>query len=246
MIRIGICDDVREEREKIHHLCEGFFAGKEIEYDYVFFESGEEVLEYCKDDAKEQITLLFLDVEMGGISGIELKDKMMKQAKVWRIVFVTSHTESALAGYSIKTMGFIKKPAAKEEIFKHLSNVIEEWKENIVLEFKGYNDQTIYVRLEDIVYFSAEGSYTQLHTYIEGSDGMILSRKLGEIEKELTGHSFVRVHKSYLVNLANVKDVQEEVILVKSEDKLPVGRSRKDAVRKNYLKYGKRKVINRL
>ena len=143
-------------------------------------------------------------------------------------------------------MGFIKKPAAKEEIFKHLSNVIEEWKENIVLEFKGYNDQTIYVRLEDIVYFSAEGSYTQLHTYIEGSDGMILSRKLGEIEKELTGHSFVRVHKSYLVNLANVKDVQEEVILVKSEDKLPVGRSRKDAVRKNYLKYGKRKVINRL
>lgn len=246
MIRIGICDDEREEREKIHHLCEEFFEEKGIEYDYVFFESGEEVLEYCENDEKEQITLLFLDVEMGGISGIVLKDQVMKQAKIWRIVFVTSHLENALAGYSIKTMGFIKKPATKEEVFKNLLTVLDEWKENVVLEFKGYNGQTLYVRLEDIAYFKAEGSCAKIFTYKEASNGVILSKTLRDIEIELAECFFIRVHKSYLVNLANVTDVKDNVVLEQIEDTVPIGRSYKEAVRKAHLSFGKRKVIKRL
>lgn len=246
LIRIGICDDVKEEREKIHQLCEEFFEGKGIEYNYVFFESGEEVLEYCEDDEKEQITLLFLDVEMGKISGIQLKEEVIKQDKIWRLLFVTSHSESVYAAFSLKTMGFIKKPAQKEEVFKNLSTVLEEWNENVVLEFKGYNDQIIYVRLEDIIYFNAEGSCVKIHTYKKDSDGMILSKKLGDVEKEMAEYFFVRVHKSYLVNLANVTDVKDDVKLDQIEDKIPIGRSYKEAVRKAHLSFGKRKVIKRL
>lgn len=247
MIQIGICDDVKEEREKIHHLCEEFFADNEIEYSYVFFESGEEVLEYCADNTKEQINLLFLDIEMGGISGIELKDKVMKLAKIWRIVFVTSHIENALAGYSIKTMGFIKKPATKEEVFKHLYNVIEEWRENLVFEFKGYHNTIIYVRLEDIAYFSGARSYAKIFTYKEDSNEVILSKSLSEIESELKGYSFVRPHKSYLVNLANITDIEgEEVTLKDLEVKIPIGRSHKKDIRRSYLMYGKNRVIKRL
>lgn len=70
-MRIGICDDNIIERDMIKKLCNS--CANNIEKDYALFASGEEVLEYADREDAEQLDLLFLDVEMSGISGIELK-----------------------------------------------------------------------------------------------------------------------------------------------------------------------------
>lgn len=75
MIRIGICDDCKKDILWIQQCCEMFFGECKVEHEYEIFYSGEEVLEYCKGNKKkeERIDILFLDIEMGKISGIDLK-----------------------------------------------------------------------------------------------------------------------------------------------------------------------------
>lgn len=245
MFIIGICDDISKEQQNVYNLCEKFFNENKIEHKYIFFSNGEDVLKYCEAAENERIDLLFLDVEMSGISGIELKDKVISQNMIWRISFVTSHTDSVYGAFSQKTIGFIPKPPSYDKVSNMINIVSEELKKDAVITFKGYNDEKISVKLEDIAYFKANGSYTEVFTY-SSKDSMLISKKIGDIEKELDEYFFVRVHKSYLVNLENVIDVGGEVYLRDKKEEIPIGRKYKDIVKNRYLTYGRNKINKRL
>lgn len=249
MFQIGICDDEKQECQKVYELCEEYFRQHMIEHKYTFFSSGEEVLQYCSNTDNERIDLLFLDVEMSGISGIELKDIIIKQRKIWRISFVTNHLESIYGAFSKKTIGFIPKPPVGEKVKKAIQIVLEELEEECIVTFKGYSGEDVNIKLEDIAYFKAHESYTEIITYasVNGdSNSGIVSKKLGDIEKELREYAVVRVHKSYLVNLANVNEIGKNVIIKDLQEEIPVGRVYKENAKKIYFEYRKDKIKKRL
>lgn len=246
---IGICDDRREEREYLQALCEAYADNKKEICEYVLFSSGKEVLEYCMDSENSVIDLLFLDIEMSGMSGLELRAAVAKEEKIWRIAFVTSHMESVLDAYGIKTIGFVPKPPTYEQVEKSIQIVAEELKENVTIEIVRDKDDVLQIELNDIVYLKAAGSYTEIYTYdaLQKNESYILSaKKLGDIEKKLSGLSIVRVHKSYLVNLEHVLDAEKSVKLRDIEDELPVGRSYKETVKTRVREYAKGKIRRRL
>lgn len=249
MFEIGICDDKKQECQNVYNLCEEYFKEREVEHKYIFFSSGEEVLSYCEKIENERIDLLFLDVEMDGISGIELKDALMKQDKIWRISFVTSHLDSVYGAFSQKTIGFIPKPPNLESISKAIRIVQDELEEDYMVIFNGYNGEKISIRLEEIAYFKANESYTEIVTCPtdnHGSESSVVAKKIGDIEKELKNTSVVRVHKSYLVNLANVSDIGKNVIMRESMGEIPLGRVFKKNAQKRFLDYRKDKIRKRL
>ncbi len=249
MLHIGICDDVQKDRQLIFQLCEEYFKENASQHDYVFFVSGEDILIYCGGGINERIDLLFLDVEMTGISGIELKDVIIKQDKVWRIVFVTCHSESIYGAFGIKTIGFISKPPLQEKINKMIVITLNELVENVIVKIRGYDGKVMEILLEDIVYFKASGSYTEVVTYksfVSFPNYILCTRKLGELEKELKSYPIIRVHKSYMINLVNVIDFGESIILQKFSQQIPVGRRFKDQAKKEYLQYGKNRMKKRL
>ena len=246
---IGICDDRREEREYLQALCEAYADNKKEICEYMLFSSGKEVLEYCMDSENSVIDLLFLDIEMSGMSGLELRAAVAKEEKIWRIAFVTSHMESVLDAYGIKTIGFVPKPPTYELVEKSIQIVAEELKENVTIEIVRDKDDVLQIELNDIVYLKAAGSYTEIYTYdaLQKNESYILSaKKLGDIEKKLSGLSIVRVHKSYLVNLEHVLDAEKSVKLRDIEDELPVGRSYKETVKTRVREYAKGKIRRRL
>ncbi len=246
---IGICDDRREEREYLQALCEAYADNKKEICEYVLFSGGKEVLEYCMDSENSVIDLLFLDIEMSGMSGLELRAAVAKEEKIWRIAFVTSHMESVLDAYGIKTIGFVPKPPTYELVEKSIQIVAEELKENVTIEIVRDKDDVLQIELNDIVYLKAAGSYTEIYTYdaLQKNESYILSaKKLGDIEKKLSGLSIVRVHKSYLVNLEHVLDAEKSVKLRDIEDELPVGRSYKETVKTRVREYAKGKIRRRL
>lgn len=246
---IGICDDRREEREYLQALCEAYADNKKEICEYMLFSSGKEVLEYCMDSENSVIDLLFLDIEMSGMSGLELRAAVAKEEKIWRIAFVTSHMESVLDAYGIKTIGFVPKPPTYEQVEKNIQIVAEELKENVTIEIVRDKDDVLQIELNDIVYLKAAGSYTEVYTYdaLQKNESYILSaKKLGDIEKKLSGLSIVRVHKSYLVNLEHVLDAEKSVKLRDIEDELPVGRSYKETVKTRVREYAKGKIRRRL
>lgn len=247
-MRIGICDDDKKDRDSIYEYCERFFLENKIEHTYEFFSTGEEILKYCEEE-KERIDLLFLDVEMKGISGIEVKDRVVHEKQVWRIVFVSSHLESIFDSFGIKTIGFIEKPGRQEEIEKWIRVVMEDIKENIEIQINdSVSNECIIIKLENIIYFKADGNYTQLFlsNYDDDKKYRLLSKKIGELEEELKKYPILRVHKSYMVNLMNVTDVGQGVTLLGTEEKIPIGRAFKEVVYKRYSDYAQDKVRLRL
>lgn len=250
MIRIGICDDNKKENLMIQQLCENYFSKCPIEHEYKIFLSGEEVLHFCENDNQSdgRIDLLFLDIEMSGISGIEVKDRIVKEHSIWRIVFVSSHLESMQLAFGLKTMGFVIKPAKEEKIHKWLRLVVEDKQGEILVEIpKTMSGNKKYVLLEDIAYIKADGNYTEIYLYEnQENPPLVVVIKLKELEKEWSHLPIIRVHKSYMVNLINVVDVGRNVILRDIEEKISIGRSYKEIVKKQYYEYGKQIARRRL
>ena len=248
-MRIGICDDEKRARMEVRKLCELYFAENEIEHDYMEFESGEAVLTYSANRDSLPIELLFLDVEMDGLDGIRLKEQLLRKSAIERIVFVTSHTDKMFDAFGQKTVGFIPKPPLYERVEKMLTVVREEKQENVELVFIGYNGKEQSVRLNDIVYFKASGSYTEIYSYaFDGAEieCFVISKKIGEVEQSMEDYSVLRVHKSFLVNLANVVSVGEVIKVRNLEEKIPIGRKYKEQVKATYASYISDKVRKRI
>ncbi|MBQ8798583.1 MAG: response regulator transcription factor [Lachnospiraceae bacterium] len=246
---IGICDDEKTARQEVRKLCELYFIGHNKEHNYIEFESGEEVLSYCRRQDREPVEVLFLDVELEGVDGIHLKELLLKQRMIERIVFVTSHMDKIFDAFGQKTIGFISKPPTYEQIEKKLTIVRKEKQENVELVFAGYRDEEHSIRLEEIAFFKAAGSYTEIYSY--GSDGkgmecFVISKKIGEVELEMRDYCVLRVHKSFLINLANVIGIGEDVTLRNLEEKIPIGRKYREQVKTVHAAYVSDKVRKRI
>lgn len=246
---IGVCDDEKYARQEVRRLCELYFNEQNIEHNYIEFEMGEEVLSYCMQQDSEPVGVLFLDVEMGGVDGISLKEQLLRQRKIERIVFVTSHKDKVFDAFGQKTIGFIPKPPTYELVEKMLTIVREERRENVELIFAGYNGEQHCIRLGEIAYFKAAGSYTEVYSYVSNGEGIecfVVSKKIGEVERSLSAYPVLRVHKSFLVNLVNVVSVREIITVRNIEEKIPVGRKYKEQIKMVYASYISDKVRKRI
>ena len=238
MFTIGICDDESGARQHIKELCDGFFAEYSQPYKCIEFASGEEFLNYEADP----IDLLFLDVELGGINGIEVKNIIEQKDNVWRIIFVTNYEEAVWEAFGIRTLGFLRKPVNATELEKWLKVALIEKQENSNYEFpvdKGIS----YIKLEDIFYFEARGNYTYLQTK---NEKLLVSENLKSCQIKMSGTSILRIHKSCLINMQYVKQWESEQVILINDVRFSLGRQYKKEARKAYLEFVKGWVKRRM
>ncbi len=231
MIRVGICDDEKDCREQIKSLLERYFKEKGLQYDLWEYESGVDFL-----DRGEEINLLFLDIEMEGISGIELKEYLQAEEEI-RIIFVTGHVEGMPEAFGRNVYGFLEKPLHAQKLEKYLARVIEDIEEDRVLILKGLQGDMAF-RQKDIFYFASEKKYSR----VVGREGeTFCDMSLQQLEEMLGQKSFFRCHKSYLVNLGNVSDASQSIRL-KNGESIPVSRRKAKELKEAYLAYIIRKA----
>lgn len=238
MITIGICDDEALYREQIRNMCIRYLEGKNIPFQCVEFASAEEVLTY----QGESLTLLFLDVEMDGITGIELKDEIERTDRVWRIVFVTSHEEVIGQAFGLKTMGFARKPIEAVTAEKWISIAVEEQEANKVFWFTTEKGD-LYIRENEILYLESEGNYSYVQTPKEKK---FVCESLKKCEEIVANRDCIRVHKSYLVNMQEIKEVSIAQITIKNGATIPIGRTYRDEVKKKYHSYLRAVALRRV
>lgn len=244
MFLIGICDDEEFHREHIKKLCEQYFAEYPQEHEYIEFTSAEEVLVYgeAAENSGSKLHLLFLDVEMGELDGIELLRKLENAAWIWRIVFVTSHDEVMQDAFGIKTLGFAHKPVEYRQVEKWITTAIRENKENVMLEYM-VGMQKSYIALEDIYYLEAEGNYTKLY---QKDEMQLINENLKRWQKKTESFPFVRIHKSYLVNMLHVQRWEASKVTMENGTVLSVGRQYTKEARELYFSFVKKQAINRV
>lgn len=239
MLVIGMCDDNEYELADIRHLCEEVSADMGQSNTYKCFSSGKELLSYVHSEAGAYIDLLFLDVEMPHIDGIKIKEYLADNDKVKFIAFITAHDEYIRQAFGYKVIRYVKKPADRESIQKSIAIAEHELSKNIYIEITDMKGNTENINSADIMYIKASGSYSYI--YMKSGQGAeqryIVAKKLGTLEQNLPVNMFVRVHKSYIVNLKYVINIKDNVVLKEMDETIPIGRSYRRKLSDGYHKY---------
>lgn len=232
MIKVGICEDEKVCRESIGKLLEEYFKQKGIQYQQKEYESGQSFME-----EKEKTDILLLDVEMEGISGIQLKNWLWREDADTKIVFVTKHMEEMPEAFGKNVYGFLQKPLKEARLEKYLNRMIEDIDEDHNLVVRSIN-QDIAKNIKDIFYFVSDTKYSRM---VCDDDDYFCDKSLLQLEEELKDQFFFRCHKCYLVNLRNIRHI-EDSICMKNGDRVPISRRKGKALKESYRQYIIRKA----
>lgn len=216
-MRIGICDDEKELRTSLRRVIEQEAQLNGLEYKVCEYGSGEEMLRALEKDAP---ALLFLDIEMDGIDGMEAARAIRKTRKDTVIIFVTAYPDFVFQGYEVHAFHYILKPYKEEKIKEVFRMALEE----LNLQAEQYyaveqKSGTLRLRLKEVHYFQSDRKKVTADT----ENGKIeFYGKLRDIEAALPNY-FIRIHNRYLVNLNYVTKVESSQCICAGEI-LPVSR----------------------
>lgn len=177
---------------------------------------------------KGKIDVVFLDIDMPTLSGLELRKKLMN---IPVCVFITSHPEHAAESFELETLDFIVKPLREERFAQTVSRIEEfmEIKHKADLYEASFGDDFIYikdgyekvkVKLHDIMYVEALKDYCILVTVHKR---YCVFSGIGNLLKEEHFKKFVRIHRSYAVQKQFVEKVRSNDVVLINQTKLPVG-----------------------
>ena len=226
-IRAIIVDDEPNARMALRGLLEENFA------QVVVLAECKDVPEAVKTIHKLKPDLVFLDIEMPGYNGFELLDFFDEQSLNFKIIFVTAYSDYSLRAFEISAVDYILKPVRAEHIERALKKINIERPVAENLQYKVLKEnfsnqldkkivlqtaETIFVvKMDDIIYMQAEGSYTRFFTTTHGV--LTITTKLIDFEYLESSGPFFRTHRSYIVNLNYIKKVdKKEFILVMHND----------------------------
>ena len=158
---------------------------------------------------ESELDALFLDIQMPGLSGLELAQVLSRFKHPPRIVFVTAHEEHAVDAFELQAVDYVLKPVRAERLAEAVRRVAgaEATKQvaqdlQIPVELGGV---TRFVQRSDITHVEAQGDYARLHT---PTGSHLVRTPLSTLEEEWRDAGFVRIHRSLLVALPHVAEVR--------------------------------------
>ena len=219
-MRVAIIDDERESFD----LLKSYLIRYQKEHGGAFeietFSSGEELLK----DYRAIYDILIFDIQMPGISGIDAAKKVREHDKKAIILFITSMAQYALQGYEVEAVDYIIKPLSYYDFAMKIAKVIR----------KVVQQEEVCVAVD-----TQEGIRKVLVSgiYYHTKEGLIVARgSMKEAEEQFTLYNFVRVHKSYIVNLRHVTKVDANDVEVNGE-RIPLGRVYRHTFLQAFLRF---------
>ena len=231
MIKIAICDDENKFTIELAALIKRYSEDSGTAICTVLYSDGDELVQNYPLD----IDLLFLDIQMPNISGLQAAEAIRKIDPKVGIIFLTSMAQYALEGYKYNATNFIIKPIKyarlKNELDRWLNLYKQEQTEHIIVS----NDTGKYkVPLNSLKHIETFGRNLMVHTE---NENMVAYRKMRDFENELPASSFVRCHASYLVNLLFVKRVEKLEIELTTGERIPISQPKRKEVMVKLAEY---------
>lgn len=208
MKTIVVCDDVEIERLLLKEILCQYFEEINEEVSIVEYDSGETLIADV-EEGYVAMDLLFLDIYMKKLNGMETARKLRQiQCKV-PIIFLTASPDYAIESYEVQASGYLLKSFSEEKLMKLLNRILKtDMKRRVAIKNRR---QYRYPCTDDIMYIDSDKHNVTLHLS-DGSE-IITVDKLGEIEKRINEKRFLRCHQSYLVNMDYIKDVKDDFIM---------------------------------
>lgn len=232
MLKIAVCDDEKYDRERIKKLW-----GREMEkrgvYDYAAEEytAGAELLE---GDVFSGYDVIFLDINMPGANGLEIAERIRETGSRVILVFITAFVDYAIEGYKTGAIRFLLKDML-EQSFSECVEAI-----TVKLSLQAYKvrcscrERETEIPVEKICYIESMAHKVWFHVPEAGTECYSRYEKLDHMEEVLSKYGFLRIHKSYLVNIKYVDEIANYAVRLKDGGQLPIPRERFRQVKERY------------
>lgn len=229
-MRIAICDDSAIDRELIMDMLKQYFAKKPIRCEFTPYSCGTLLL--CDMEEGKWYDLIFLDIMMGDLLGIEVAHRLRNLPYNGEIVFLTASSDYAVDSYDVNAAGYILKPHDFRKLCAVMDRITSRYHADTYQ--LRHRSRVIRIPTHEILYVESSNSKCLLH----GIDGCrhVLYKRLSEIERELNDSRFLRCHQSYLVNMDYISQADKQFILTSGDIVLIRQRDLK-AIRQKYLDY---------
>jgi DNA-binding LytR/AlgR family response regulator len=237
MLNIAICDDDQYICSEIEEIILNYEETSIIEMNIEVFYTGENLINFLKNEY--YFDLIFLDIELGATTGIEVASKIRNEFDdyISKIVFITSKDGYEQQLFQMQPLNFIKKPINSNKLEKCIQLAIKLLEiDNKIFYYKKGCD-VIKVNIKDILYFESKGKKIKIITY-EGNDYFYGSLK--NIEGKLP-KSFIKPHNSFLINFSKVKCLKSKLILMENGHEISVSQRKLKSVRTMLLNFEQEK-----
>lgn len=207
MFKICIIDDCKEDREKLKECLKKYFSNRKTDYKLCEFETSTNL----NLQLLNEYHLLFLDIDMPDINGINLAKEIRKQSVNIGIVFVTNFFQYAIDGYSVDAIDYLLKPIVYENFklkMKRILNLIDYQSHDKKITLKT-SDGLRVLSTKDIVMIEVKGHYLYIHLL---SDQLTVRGSISKIKEEL-GKEFELCNSYYLINLSKVIGIKKDHVV---------------------------------
>lgn len=236
MIRIAIVDD--EEiilncmRRKIINL----FERMNIENEIYSFVNGDILIKECNE---KHFDIIFLDIDMPDVSGIDIARKLRIKGSKVDIIFVTNKEDMVYESIKFSPFRFIRKSKFDSEIEEAIDEFINKISQKTVLKTFSTDNGKKTIDIEKIV--SVEVQSHKLIIVMENkNENFIANGNLKDIEPELIQNGFIKIHQSYIVNYRYINLIKPKEIVMDNGDILPLSRSRYKSTQIEFMKLSRR------
>ncbi len=240
MFRIAICDDEQLICSQIENCILKYASENNEKIDTQVFYSGEEMCKFL--GMGQEFDLIFLDIKMKMINGIEVGRKIREDMdnQITQIVYVSGNDTYYRDMFDVRPMHFIHKPINESEIIKdvRLAMRLADKLGGTFIYKKGH--ETFRKPVKNILYFESNNREVKMATN-EGEE--VFYGKLDEVYKQVAKYHFMYIHKSYVVNYFFITKFRYEEVTMSNEDVLPISQAKRKATRELQLKFEKEGLI---
>ena len=232
MIHIAICDDEKFMSDKIESLIFHFFKGKNMEIAISQFSSGEELLKCDKT-----IDILFLDIQMKGMDGIETAKKLRSCKFKGYLIFITVLKEMVFRSFEVQAYDYVVKPIDEKYFSKMMERLLTSLQNasGANLLIRNRYESSI-VALDDIIF--CEIIDRKIYIHLASSEIIEFYGRITNLEKKLDSR-FFKCHRSYLINLKYLKSYKNGTAYMENGKAIPVSRLRSKEFSSVILQYMK-------
>ena len=229
-INIAVVDDLPQDQKKLREMLLSYAAEGELSWKVDCFSSGEAFLESL---VPGKYSLVFLDILMGGMDGIETAQRLKAADPLALLVFVTTEADYAVEGYEVEAAGFlIKEETQQKKRFDRLMDRLNRrLRTDPVLDFSAYG-APFAVPASGLLYAEVLNHNMTLH----GTKGVHTARMTMEELKQLLPEDgrFFECHRGIVINLDSIAVLEGDVVTMEDGSTLPVSRRKRAELERVY------------
>lgn len=199
-----------------------------------FFElvgSCQSAMEAMRVVGEQEVDVLFIDINMPDLNGLEFVRSLQKPPLV---VFTTAYQEYAVEGYKVDAIDYLLKPFGMSDILRAADKVKRQYDllhavslspvdEDDVLFLKT-EYKVVRILITDIIYIEGMSEYLRIHL-LGQSKPVVVLLSMKKMEERLMGRDFMRIHKSYIINLHHIAEINKNRVILDNQVDIPIGES---------------------